>query len=92
MKYQESDFNLLKLDICALLRAIDEIENRVKMRKILQKTQTNSKKPNAKQIASENKNIEKFVRFSFAMLNFSRNYTALEYVQKDPSDQRTKLV
>jgi hypothetical protein len=74
---------ILKVDVNALLKVIEEIENKIKMEKILVK--------NMSQKEIEKDEQEKIIRGQFAMLNFHRNYMALEYSQKYPTDERNKI-
>jgi hypothetical protein len=79
-QFSEIKLEVLKWDICALLRTIEEIENKVKMLNILHQTSS-----------SDSKFCEKFIKHQFAMLNFSRNYIAIQYAQENPSNERNKL-
>eukprot|EP00343_Euplotes_focardii_P003339 CAMPEP_0205811968 /NCGR_PEP_ID=MMETSP0205-20121125/16274_1 /ASSEMBLY_ACC=CAM_ASM_000278 /TAXON_ID=36767 /ORGANISM="Euplotes focardii, Strain TN1" /LENGTH=112 /DNA_ID=CAMNT_0053091881 /DNA_START=40 /DNA_END=374 /DNA_ORIENTATION=- len=70
-RISDVDLSVLKCDILALLKTIEEIENKVRMNRIL------SLSGNEKASNEEKKSKEKYVRQQFAMLNFGRNYTAV---------------
>ena len=88
--FEVFDLSVIKCDIWALLRAIEEIENKIRMNKILRRSHRKGK-ISTDQILSDEKSKDKFIRQNFSMLNFNRNFVAIEFAQKNPSDQRNKL-
>jgi len=79
----DDDLKILKLDISALIKAIEEIENRIKMEKIL----TRNKKQKLKEtVDNDEENRDRMIRQQFSMLNFNRNFIALNYAIENPSD------
>jgi hypothetical protein len=81
---------LVKLDISALIKAIEEIESSIKMDKILGRKITKGKDGQEILMQEENRK-DKSMRQQFSMLNFNRNYIALCYSQANPSDSRNKI-
>jgi hypothetical protein len=80
------DLEIKKCDISALLKAIEEIEKRIKMEKILEEHKEEKKDDEA-----ENENAIKALRYQFSLLNFNRNFIALTYALKNPTDFREAL-
>ena len=87
-RISDVDLTVLKCDIDALLRTIEEIENKVRMNKILSHSGKNSVKRN---LEKEAKMKDRFIREQFAMLNFGKNFMAVDYSLKNPSDERNKF-
>jgi hypothetical protein len=80
------DLKIKKCDISALLKAIEEIEKRIKMEKILEEHKEEKKDDEA-----ENENAIKALRYQFSLLNFNRNFIALTYALDNPTDFREAL-
>lgn len=87
-RISDVDLTVLKCDIDALLRTIEEIENKVRMNKILSHSGKNSVKRN---LEKEAKMKDRFIREQFSMLNFGKNFMAVDYSLKNPSDERNKF-
>lgn len=85
-----TDFKIVKIDIAALIKAIEEIENRMKMDKILNRKKTKGKE-DEDILEQEEKMKDRIMRQQFSMLNFNRNYIALTYSQANPSDDRNAI-
>jgi len=74
---------IVKCDINAFLKAIEEIEKRIRMEQIL----LNGKEDN-QQKRGHAAEMDRSVRHQFSMLNFKRNYSAIKYAQEHPSNHR----
>ena len=80
------NLEVLKCDIFALLKTIEEIENKINMNKILKSSDMSKYSEKIGQT-----DPEKYIRNQFAMLNFNRNFIAIKYAQSNPSDLRNNL-
>mmetsp|Transcript_22775 Transcript_22775/g.20248 ORF Transcript_22775/g.20248 Transcript_22775/m.20248 type:complete len:465 (+) Transcript_22775:13-1407(+) len=76
-----SDEKIMKCDIAALLKAIQEIEKRLKMEKILNK----SEKEGDKNLNEMDEMTTKALRNQFSMLNFNRNYKSVKDALENPT-------
>ena len=85
----EEDLKVLKIDLPALIKAIEEIENRVKMEQILHKNKSNKENEvfqGAEELAQKHRMQQ------FAMLNFNKNHIALKYAQNNPTDEKNQIL
>ena len=86
---EEDDLKVLKIDLPALIKAIEEIENRVKMEQILNKNKSNKQN----EIFDQVEGLAQQHRMQqFAMLNFKKNNFALKYAQNNPSDETNQVL
>ncbi|CAI2387331.1 unnamed protein product [Moneuplotes crassus] len=87
-RISDIDLSVLKCDINSLLRTLEEIQNKVKMNMILS---CNGEEIRKEDLSKTQVNNEKFVRQQFSMINFGRNFTAVEYSLNNPSDPLNKF-
>ena len=72
-----------------MLTTIEEIENKVKLNNILNKTLTSQLE--VKDSPEEMKKNARTVRLNLSMLNYSRNYIAVKFALDHPSDVKNKI-
>ena len=86
---QEDDLKVLKIDLPALIKAIEEIENRVKMEQILNKNKLNRQN----EVFNQAEELSQQHRMQqFSMLNFKKNNVALKYAQDNPSEEINQVL
>ena len=86
---QEINLEVKKWDIHSLLSTIEEIENKIKLNNILNKTLTSQLEE--KDSPEEIKKNARTVRLNLSMLNYSRNFIAVDFAHDHPSDIKNKL-
>ncbi|CAI2387514.1 unnamed protein product [Moneuplotes crassus] len=80
------DEKLMKCDIAALLKAIEEIEKRLRMEKILNKNEKGKDGSLVAHVMDDN--TVKALRNQFSMLNFNRNFKAVLEALQNPSSYK----
>ena len=86
----EISLHLRKSDIFSVLLAIEEIENKIKLNKILNKIVT----PGEKEKEDDEESLiqdSREIRLMLSMLNISRNFAAVKFAQDHPSDEKNTI-
>ena len=83
------NLNVKKWDVHSLISTIEEIESKIKLKNILNKTTVaDHQDNNSTQECIKN---SREIRLNLSMLNISRNLVAVEYSQAHPSDEKSNL-
>ena len=77
-----------KTDVFSLLLTIEEVENKIRLNKILTKIIS---KDNQENDAVEAKKDSREVRLLLSMLNYNRNFAAVQFAQDHPSDIKNTI-
>lgn len=90
------ELKVMKWDISALIKVIEEIEKRLKMEQILDKKKQEKKTERIQPEDEEEEQskmsaMDKLIKQQFSMLNFNRNFLAIKYAQSHPTDERNKI-
>ena len=77
-----------KTDVFSLLLTIEEVENKIRLNKILTKINA---KDNEEDDEICQRNDSRAVRLLLSMLNYSRNFAAVKFAQDHPSDEKNQI-
>ena len=83
----EISLEVRKTDIFSLLLTVEEVENKIRLNKIL--TKINDHNEIDEELSQ--RDDSRSVRLLLSMLNYSRNFAAVKFAQDHPSDEKNKI-